>query len=87
MHATKRFVVDPGKPFRLKDVDPGGTDGIGGKDEAEALVKDNVKRLADLQYRLYAESRRSLLIVLQGMDAAGKDGTIRRVMSGLNPQA
>jgi PPK2 family polyphosphate:nucleotide phosphotransferase len=86
MHAAKCFIVRPGKHFKLKDVDPDDTDGVRGKDKAEALVKDNIKLLSDLQYRLYAEHRQSLLIVLQGMDAAGKDGTIRHVMSGLNPQ-
>jgi len=86
MRAAKRFIIKPGTHFRLKDLDPDDTNGIGDKEEALAIVRDNVKRLTDLQYRLYAENRRSLLIVLQGMDAAGKDGTIRHVISGLNPQ-
>lgn len=56
------------------------------KNDARELVRANVLRLQDLSYRLYAENRRSLLIVLQGMDTAGKDGTIRHVMRGVNPQ-
>jgi PPK2 family polyphosphate:nucleotide phosphotransferase len=86
MGAAKRFEIKPGKHFRLKDVDPDDTNGISDKDKAESLVKTNIKRLADFQYRLYAENRQSLLIILQGMDAAGKDGVIRHVMTGLNPQ-
>ncbi|MEI6970557.1 MAG: polyphosphate kinase 2 family protein [bacterium] len=86
MRTAKHFAVRPGQHLRLKDVDPDCTDGIRGRDRAELLLQDNIKRLNDLQYRLYAEHRQSLLIILQGMDASGKDGTIRHVMSGLNPQ-
>ena len=56
------------------------------KDEAEAHLADDVERLADLQERLYAEDRWAVLVILQGMDAAGKDGVIKHVMSGVNPQ-
>ena len=73
------------KKIRLGDIDPGDTHGLTKEDAAAVLVK-HLERLSVLQYLLYAEGRRSVLVVLQGIDAAGKDGTIRRVMSGLNPQ-
>jgi PPK2 family polyphosphate:nucleotide phosphotransferase len=69
----------------LADIDPDECLGME-KDQAEKKLARNLKRLAKLQYRLYAENRRALLIVLQAMDAGGKDGTIRHVMSNLNPQ-
>lgn len=86
MKSSKRFCFEPDKNFQLIDIDPDNTRGIKGKDEAEGSVAANVKLISELQERLYAENRQSLLIVLQGMDAAGKDGTIRHVMTGLNPQ-
>ncbi|WP_099349136.1 polyphosphate kinase 2 family protein [Acetobacter aceti] len=83
---TTRYRVDPSKPFRLKDYDPTDDAGLGlTKPEGKALLKQAKKRLSDLQELLYANSEASLLIVLQGMDAAGKDGTIKHVMSGVNP--
>jgi PPK2 family polyphosphate:nucleotide phosphotransferase len=84
MNLTKRLMVRPGS--KLNDWDAGETFGFK-KDEAEALLEKNVRRLAEREYRLYAEGKRALLIVLQGMDASGKDGTVRHVMSGLNPQS
>ncbi len=81
-----RFLVKPGSRFRLADRNPNDTAGVKSKKDAEARVGKNLKRLFDLQYVMYAENRRALLVVLQGMDAAGKDGTIRHVMTGLNPQ-
>jgi PPK2 family polyphosphate:nucleotide phosphotransferase len=69
----------------LEDIDPSHTHGIS-KDAAAAQLAKNLERLRVLQYLLYAEGRRSLLVVLQGIDAGGKDGTIQHVMSGLNPQ-
>jgi PPK2 family polyphosphate:nucleotide phosphotransferase len=66
-------------------LDAGQTHGVS-KEAGERQLKKNLDRLSVLQYLLYAESRRSLLVVLQGIDAGGKDGTIRHVMSGLNPQ-
>lgn len=59
--------------------------GLPGKSQTRAEMDDYVKRLAELQFNLWAEKRRSLLVILQGMDAAGKDGTVRRVLSGVNP--
>jgi PPK2 family polyphosphate:nucleotide phosphotransferase len=77
----------PGKKVRLKDFDPDYTGGVKNKNKAKEELEENIKVLADLGYRLYAENRRSLLLVLQGMDTAGKDGTIRHVMRGFNPQS
>jgi PPK2 family polyphosphate:nucleotide phosphotransferase len=77
--------VPPDSKIKLKDIDSSDTHGIHKPEAAEILVK-NLARLDELQYLLYAESRRSVLVVLQGMDAGGKDGTIRHVMSGVSPQ-
>lgn len=90
-----RFRVEPGKKFRLKDHDPAWTgagelkelaDKDARKEQAQAILNENLAELTDAQTRLYADDRYSLLIVLQAMDAAGKDGTIKHVMSGVNPQ-
>lgn len=83
---ANRFRVTKGKGFRLKDWDPRATDGFDDKEQAEALLAEGVERLAKLQDRLYADNRWSLLLIFQAMDAAGKDGTIKHVMSGVNPQ-
>ena len=85
MNLTERFIVKP-KKFKLSKSDPADTAGYKDKDEAAAETQKLVKRLDHLQEVLYAEHKRSVLIVLQGMDAAGKDGTIQHVMSGVNPQ-
>lgn len=82
---AKDLRVRPGSRIRLSDIDPEDTHGVK-KEDAESRLTKNLERLSVLQYLLYAESRRSLLVVLQGIDAGGKDGTIRHVMSGLNPQ-
>ena len=79
------LLVKPGTKVRLAKIDPSSTHGKQ-KAAAETQLPKNLDRLGILQYRLYAEARRSLLIVLQGIDAGGKDGTIRHVMSGFNPQ-
>jgi PPK2 family polyphosphate:nucleotide phosphotransferase len=79
--------VAPGKKVRLTDFDADSTGRIKNKKQAQAELDENIAVLADLGYRLYAENRRSLLLVLQGMDGAGKDGTIRHVMQGFNPQS
>lgn len=79
-------VSKPGH-FRLADCDPAETFGLAiDKDDVKAMLADGIARLAELQERLYAQDRWALLIVLQGMDAAGKDGVIKHVMSGINPQ-
>jgi PPK2 family polyphosphate:nucleotide phosphotransferase len=80
----KRFRVPP-KGFALADHDPGDTAGAK-KDTSETRRAKDLEQLDALQERLYAEGRRALLVVFQAMDAAGKDGTIEHVMSGLNPQ-
>lgn len=82
---ARELIAQPGKKIRLEDIDPADTHGIDKRD-AEEIFRKNCEHLATLQYRLYAEGKRALLVVLQGIDAAGKDGTIRHVMSGLNPQ-
>lgn len=87
MNFTKRFVVKPGRKVRLSHHDPEETASLKDKQAAEEKLALNIKRLAELQYRFYAENRRALLVVFQAMDAGGKDGTIRHVMSGMNPQS
>lgn len=83
---VKTFRVTRPKTFRLRDYDPADTCGLDiDKDEAKAMLAAGVKRIADLQERLYAEDRWALLAILQAMDAAGKDGVIEHVMSGVNP--
>ena len=83
---SKRWRVDPGTDVRLAKVDTRSTDGApGGKSKTQAASKDLYGQLADLQERLYAEGERSLLVVLQALDAGGKDGTIKHVFRGLNP--
>ncbi len=79
------FTVKPGSKVNLAQHDPADTGGVKDKEAAEKQVQKNVERLAELQEVLYAENKRSVLLVLQGLDTAGKDGTIRHVMSGLNP--
>jgi PPK2 family polyphosphate:nucleotide phosphotransferase len=82
-----RYAVPAGEPFRLRDCDPADTAGLDDeKHLAQKLLRKGIARLAELQDRLYAQDRWSLLLVLQAMDAAGKDGTIKHVMSGVNPQ-
>ena len=83
---VKPYCVDSGKHFRLKDNDPGYTGGVKSKEEAEALLQEGVAKLAELQSKLYADDRWALLLIFQAMDAAGKDGAIKHVMSGVNPQ-
>jgi PPK2 family polyphosphate:nucleotide phosphotransferase len=83
---TKELRIKPGKKVKLKHFDADDTLGWDkGKETTEALDK-TIEKLDELQYLLYAEHRHALLIVLQGLDAAGKDGTIRHVMNGVNPQ-
>ena len=83
----KRYVVEPGSKVRLGRIDPGDTSGFkGGKPEGEKAIGAITKKLDPLQELLYAEHKHRLLVVLQGMDSSGKDGTIRRVFEGVNPQ-
>ncbi len=82
------YCIKNGKKFRLKDIDPGDTAWL--KEEQKPLAKqalqEGIEALAELQERLYAQDRRSVLLIFQAMDAAGKDGAIKHVMSGVNPQ-
>jgi len=84
----KRYRVGNGKHFKLKDHDPADTNGLESelKPQAKELLADGVKKLSDLQNILAAQDRWGLLLIFQAMDAAGKDGTIKHVMSGVNPQ-
>jgi PPK2 family polyphosphate:nucleotide phosphotransferase len=82
-----RFRVSKGSGFKLADCDAGDTCGLDiDKKEAKDLLETGVKRLASLQDRLYADDRWAILMILQGIDTAGKDGVIKHVMSGVNPQ-
>lgn len=85
-HTEQPITVPFGQRVRLADFDARYVDDSWTKKQAAKRVAKNTRKIADLAYRLYAENRRSLLIVLQGMDTAGKDGTIRCVMTGINPQ-
>lgn len=83
----RRYRIDHPAKFRLRDHDPADTGGLDiDKDEAKAMLADSVARLSDLQEKLYPQDRWSVLVVFQAMDAAGKDGVIKHVMSGINPQ-
>ena len=83
----ERYRVTDGAGFKLKHYDPADQGGAEiGKDDADKLLADGVARLSVLQERLYAQDRWALLVTLQAMDAAGKDGTIKHVMTGVNPQ-
>ena len=85
---VERYRIESGKGFRLKDYDPGDTHGLKSEFKAQAreLLAKGVEDLARLQGILAAQDRWSLLLIFQAMDAAGKDGTIKHVMSGVNPQ-
>ena len=80
------YRVDDKKEFRLKDFDPGDTGRVRSKDEGAELLQKGIARLAEMQDKLYAQDRWAVLLIFQGMDAAGKDGAIKHVMSGVNPQ-
>jgi PPK2 family polyphosphate:nucleotide phosphotransferase len=82
---ARELIVKPGSKMKLNKFDPDDTYGYE-KESADEHLTKNVERLSVLQYMLYAEAKRSVLAVLQGIDAGGKDGTIRHVMTGLNPQ-
>jgi PPK2 family polyphosphate:nucleotide phosphotransferase len=83
----ERYRVDDADRFQLAAFDPADTGGLDlDKDKCSTTLAQDIERLAKLQERLYAHDRWALLVVLQGMDASGKDGVIKHVMSGLNPQ-
>ncbi len=85
---ANRFCVTDGKKFRLKDVDPDDTAWLKEeqKPQAKEALQEGIAALAELQEMLYAQDRWSVLLIFQAMDAAGKDGAIKHVMSGVNPQ-
>ena len=83
---ARAFRVDHGKPFRLKDFDPADTKNLLAKDRAAELHDSNIALMQDLQAKLYAQDQWALLLIFQAMDAAGKDGVISHVFSGVNPQ-
>jgi PPK2 family polyphosphate:nucleotide phosphotransferase len=83
---VRPFRVEDGDKFRIDDVDPRDTRGIDNKKQAAAYLQRGVEMLKALQDRLYADNRWALLLIFQAMDAAGKDSTIKHVMSGVNPQ-
>jgi PPK2 family polyphosphate:nucleotide phosphotransferase len=82
----QKFKASPGKSFSLSDCDPNSTGDFEDKNMARAQLLYDIERLTDLQYKLYAEDSRSILIIFQAMDSAGKDSAIRHIMSGVNPQ-
>jgi PPK2 family polyphosphate:nucleotide phosphotransferase len=82
----KPFRVAKGKGFRLSKMKPGDTRGVKSKEDAQVLLKRGIELLAEMQDRLYAQDQWGVLLVFQAMDAAGKDGAIKHVMSGINPQ-
>ncbi|SEC79532.1 polyphosphate:nucleotide phosphotransferase, PPK2 family [Rhizobiales bacterium GAS188] len=87
MDYRKQLVVEPGSRARLERVDPRFPVINHDKSEIEELTERNRARIADLQLRIYAERRHSVLIVLQGLDAAGKDGVVKHILSAMNPMS
>ncbi|MGB8732288.1 MAG: polyphosphate kinase 2 family protein [Candidatus Sulfotelmatobacter sp.] len=83
---AKSYRIDDGKHFQLKDYDPADTGHWRSVEQAKEQLQKDVARMEDLQAKLYAQDRWALLLIFQAMDAAGKDGTIKHVMSGVNPE-
>jgi PPK2 family polyphosphate:nucleotide phosphotransferase len=83
---AKPYRVEHGKEFRLKHFDPGDTGKLDSKEHAKKLLEKGIALMSELQDKLYAQDRWALLLIFQAMDAAGKDGAIKHVMSGVNPQ-
>jgi len=86
MRYSERFRVDPGRELKLSDIDPGFKGKHEDRESADAENAANAHKLRELQYLVFAENRRSVLICLQAPDAAGKDGTINHVLGAMNPQ-
>jgi PPK2 family polyphosphate:nucleotide phosphotransferase len=82
----KKLVVEPGSRIRLKHFDPGYHGKHESRESALPKIQANLQKMDQLQYLMYAENKHSLLIVLQGLDAAGKDGVVRHVLTGMNPE-
>ncbi len=83
---VREYKVDDGSSFRLKDSDPGDTWKFKSDENTKDILESGVKMMSELQEKLYAQDKWAVLLVFQAMDAAGKDGTIKHVMSGINPQ-
>ncbi|MGA2098229.1 MAG: polyphosphate kinase 2 family protein [Candidatus Acidiferrum sp.] len=83
---AKLYCVSNGEKFRLQDQDPGDTGEVKDEEHSQTIIEDRAGLLSHLQEKLYAQDRWGLLIILQGMDAAGKDGVVKHVMSGINPE-
>jgi PPK2 family polyphosphate:nucleotide phosphotransferase len=83
---AKAYRINDGKDFRLKDFDPASTGHFRAKEHAQELLDQGILEMAALQDKLYAQDRWAILLIFQAMDAAGKDGAIKHVMSGVNPQ-
>ena len=86
MNLAKRLKVEPGSKVKLSDIDPDFHGAHKSEDEAKAELRHNLNRITELQRKLYADRRHCLLIVLQGIDGAGKDGTCWHVVSAMDPQ-
>ena len=86
MHYRKKFVVEPGEKVHLDKIDPSYSGKYESHEMALPLIQGHVARMDKLQYLLYADADQSLLIILQALDAAGKDGVVRHLFSGINPQ-
>ena len=87
MDYRKHFMVKPGTRAKLDRIDPTFPEAPHHQDEIDALTAQNRERIADLQLRIYAERRHSVLVVLQGLDAAGKDGVVKHILSAMNPMS
>ena len=83
---VKRYRIAGQKAFRLADINPADTWKLKSKEHAEKWLEDGVARLRELQDKLYAQKQWAVLLIFQGMDTAGKDSTIKHVMSGVDPQ-
>jgi PPK2 family polyphosphate:nucleotide phosphotransferase len=83
---AKSYRINDGKHFQLKDYDPADTGRWRSVDQAKEQLQKDIARMEDLQDKLYAQDRWAVLLIFQAMDAAGKDGTIKHVMSGVNPE-
>jgi PPK2 family polyphosphate:nucleotide phosphotransferase len=86
MDYRKKLMVEPGAKVHLSKIDPSYTGEHETQEKAASEIAKHIERIGKLQYLLYADGNRSLLVILQGLDAAGKDGVIRHVFSGVNPQ-
>ena len=81
----KKLIVKPDSKIRLKHFDPGYHGKHESRESAQPEIQKHIQKMQELQYLMYAENKHSLLIVLQGLDAAGKDGVVRHVLTGMNP--